>query len=334
MKMFQTLTNLFWSTKTEKLEMKLPWFQNFAKWLVWQTACELTSDWWRTSQKLFTQMLTAKLLNARTYLRSSTPMPSAKKSQSFGTWNSMTTLLSSRGSSTGLATYSWEQKLMERETPSTLTSVQERLTGKSKTRCLNSLLSRHGASFIMTEMQTLQNSLPQLWNNAYSRLAMTVQHQLCFQWRMAWMRMHGSESWRQNSTAMFRRLFCCYLGRRESVLCTMKLRNVSWLKSLCLVKQSWQGPFKGAKIWDPLLARFSSRSMPRSVVFPGQLTTCLYLTDLQWYVEWMCSTQQASERSPYLLWRLLWTKQLLNTGQPVWFRVSLAKKHLTHYILE
>lgn len=67
---------------------------------------------------------------------------------------------------------------MGREINLTLRTVQERLTGRFRTRCLNNLLLGLGEYLLETEMLKSQSNFLQQWNNVYNNLDMRVLHLL------------------------------------------------------------------------------------------------------------------------------------------------------------
>jgi hypothetical protein len=68
---------------------------------------------------------------------------------------------------------------VEREILLILNNLQEILTGKSKTKCMNSHHSRLGESSMETETSKLPNNSLQLWNKYYNNSAMKVPNLKC-----------------------------------------------------------------------------------------------------------------------------------------------------------
>lgn len=171
-------------------------------------------------------MLTERYKSVKISLRFLILIKSALRSRNFGIWNSKTLLLNLRATSTELETWLWELNHLERETHLILKTVLERLTGRSKTRCLINLLWKFGESSMETEIQELLSSFHQLWRSVWGSLVMRVVHQLHSQSEV-FNQMHGKESYRANWIAMCRQLCLFFQGRRVNVLCTMMLRDFS-----------------------------------------------------------------------------------------------------------
>lgn len=253
-------------------------------------------------------------------------MKNVLRSRSFGTWSSTRTLKNFRASSTMPVVSWWVQMLVELLIVLISSSVHVKSIARSKARCLLRRNSNSGPSFMETVTVRLPPSLRRHWRSVLTLAVMIKQNPSWSRWNQVWSLKTGPRYSKPSSLKVCRWSFCYCLVRKVSARSMMMWRNSFSLSSQSRLKSFSLVQSQKARIFGPLLARFSFRWTQKLEEFHGQSTIYHLCLNQLWFVVWTSSTARHLARSQSLLLQPQWISQQPHTGQRVLCRTRLVKK--------